>query len=74
MNGFEVMQQLDEAFSNKRPPIIVLTAQTDMETRTKALALGAVEFLNKPFDHQLIIERISNILKTTLGSVRTMLT
>ena len=71
MNGFEVMQQLDEAMPNKRPPIIVLTAQTDMETRTKALALGAVEFLNKPFDHQLIIERISNILKTTLGSVRT---
>ena len=71
MNGFEVMQQLENEFSNNRPPIIVLTAQTDMETRTKALTLGALEFLNKPFDHQLIIERITNILIATVDSVTT---
>lgn len=70
LNGFEVMEQLEEEFSSERPPIIVLTAQTDLDTRTKALSLGAVEFLNKPFDHTLIIERITNVLKATMGSVR----
>lgn len=71
MNGFEVMQQLEKEFSNNRPPIIVLTAQTDIDTRTKALTLGALEFLNKPFDHQLIIERITNVLEATLDSYAT---
>ena len=42
LNGFEVMEQLEEEFSSERPPIIVLTAQTDLDTRTKALSLGAV--------------------------------
>ena len=70
MSGFEVMEQLEGEFGNSRPPIMVLTAQTDLETRTKALALGAVEFLNKPFNHQIIIEKITNILAASRITTR----
>ena len=62
MNGFEVMEALQNEFHTNCPPIMVLTAQTDLATKTQALALGAIDFLNKPFDHFEVTQRIRNIL------------
>jgi CheY-like chemotaxis protein len=49
VNGFELL----EAFSrHNRPdefrPILVLTADTTLQTRRRALALGAKNFMTKP--------------------------
>lgn len=47
-------------------PILVLTADTTIETRRRALALGAKDFVAKPFDVIEIALRISNLLETRL--------
>lgn len=65
MSGFDVMQKLKETQGKSFPAIMVLTAQTDINTRSKALSMGALDFLNKPFDHQDIIFRIKQILSAT---------
>jgi FixJ family two-component response regulator len=39
-------------------PIIFVTAHGDARMRIQAMRQGAVEFLAKPFDHQLLLKRI----------------
>lgn len=45
-------------------PIIVLTADVNMETKRRALSAGATDFLVKPFDHLEVLLRIANSLET----------
>lgn len=64
-DGFQILKQLRElqppdAFL----PIIVLTADTSMDARRHALALGATDFLSKPLDEVEMGMRIKNVLQT----------
>lgn len=46
--------------------IIVITAQTDAESRIRALETGARDFITKPFDRVELLTRIRNILEIRL--------
>ena len=51
MNGWEVLRRLkDRAWPTTRPPVIVISAQSDPETQRFATRLGAAAFLAKPID------------------------
>ncbi len=63
MSGFDVMQALQQQYKGKEPLVMVLTAITDVATRTRALALGAIDFLTKPLDQFEVTQRIKNILQ-----------
>ncbi|MBD3898191.1 EAL domain-containing protein [Halomonas sp. ML-15] len=62
LSGHAVIEQLRKAYGDHVPPVIVLTAQVDHETRYRALDLGARDFLTKPFKHDEVLQRIRNIL------------
>lgn len=67
IDGFQLL----EAFSrHDKPhefrPVLVLTADTTVQARRKALALGAKDFVAKPFDVIEIGLRISNLIETRL--------
>lgn len=67
VDGFQLL----EAFSrhdaaDEFRPVLVLTADTTIQARRKALALGAKDFVAKPFDVIEIGLRISNLLETRL--------
>lgn len=65
LDGFQVMQQLDAVTPPETyRPILVLTAENSAKTKRKALASGATDFLNKPFDPSEIFIRIRNLLQT----------
>jgi putative two-component system response regulator len=65
MDGFEVMKQLRAlTFPNDFLPILVLTADITLETKRRALAQGAMDFLSKPFDAPEVVLRIKNLLQT----------
>nr|MBC8284242.1 response regulator [Nitrospinota bacterium] len=66
MDGFQVMEELKKIEQRDYIPILVLTAQTDRESRIKALKAGAKDFLLKPFDLVEVIHRIQNILEVRL--------
>ena len=57
MDGYQVLTKIREVDPDY-PPIIVLTAQSDRESRIKALDLGARDFLAKPFDRVELMTRI----------------
>ena len=66
MDGYDVMEGLKGIANGDIPPIMVLTAQTDMDTKLKALAAGAQDFLHKPFDRVEALTRIHNMIEVRL--------
>jgi len=66
IDGYGVMEILSQRFVNDYMPVLVLTAQIDRETRLKALACGAKDFLTKPFDQLEALTRIHNLLEVRL--------
>ncbi len=65
MDGYQVLERIRE-IDPDYPPIIVLTAQSDRESRIKALDLGARDFLAKPFDRVELMTRIRNMLEVRI--------
>lgn len=63
MSGFELMERLKAVHGDDYVPILVLTAQTDEQTRRTALALGANDFLTKPFIAWELLHRVRNMLQ-----------
>ena len=65
MSGIEVLEKLSATLEpGDWLPVLVVTAQTDDETRYKALAAGARDFVNKPFKRWEVMLRIRNLLET----------
>jgi putative two-component system response regulator len=59
MDGFETMAQLKSHYLLNRIPVIYLTANRDPETEVRALQSGAVDFVTKPFEKDILRHRIS---------------
>lgn len=66
LDGYDIMDLLKKKYANDYIPVLVLTAQTDRETRLKALECGAKDFLTKPFDQIEALTRIHNLLEVRL--------
>lgn len=67
MDGYQVLGLLQQHIpSDVYLPVLVLTADTTIAAKRKALALGAKDFLTKPFDHIETMLRIWNLLETRL--------
>jgi FixJ family two-component response regulator len=60
MSGLQLQSRLKEEECNV--PIIFITAHGDARMRIQAMRRGAVEFLAKPFDHQLLLKRVRSAL------------
>ena len=56
MSGLELQARLKEKECDI--PIIFITAYGDARMRIQAMREGAVEFLAKPFDHQLLLKTV----------------
>jgi len=56
MSGLDLQSRLNER--QYRIPIIFITAQGDEKMRMQALRAGAVEFLTKPFDDEVLLDRV----------------
>ncbi|MBE9516823.1 MAG: response regulator [Proteobacteria bacterium] len=66
LDGFGVLQKLHTIETGEYLPVLVLTAQIDRDTKLRALELGAIDFVTKPFDHIEVLNRIRNILQVRL--------
>jgi FixJ family two-component response regulator len=61
VNGLQVQERLKK--SGHRLPIIFITAHDDAVVRDQALAGGAVAFLRKPFNDELLMKMLNTALK-----------
>ena len=66
MDGFETLERLRaQEESSLEIPIIFLTADDSNETETKGLALGAMDFIKKPFVPDVLILRVRHTVALT---------
>lgn len=63
-DGFQVLQEIVVHGSDERIPVLMITADDSAEVKRQALALGAKDFVGKPFDSGEVLLRISNLLET----------
>jgi putative two-component system response regulator len=66
LDGFGVMQQLNEIARNTYLPILILSGDVTPEARREALSRGAKDFVSKPFQQEEILLRIRTLLETRL--------
>ena len=65
LDGFAVLKQLrGEISPDENLPIVVLTADISRQTRQRALAAGASDFITKPLDDCELHLRVRNLLET----------
>ena len=62
MNGLELQRQL--AATDRKIPVIFITAHGDEEVRSRALNGGAVDYLLKPFSEEALLNAIDAALKS----------
>ncbi len=60
--GLSVLENLKGTVSTSGIPVLVLTANALAEMEEKARALGAADYLKKPFDPPHLLETIKKIL------------
>ncbi len=62
MDGFEVARRLREHHASECTPIIFVTAMTDEASRHQGLSLGAIDYVFKPIEPELLRLRVSNLM------------
>lgn len=63
MDGWEVMKTLQQDAGLADTPVLFLTARGTLEDRLKGLALGADDYLVKPFSFAELLARVKIILR-----------
>jgi len=64
VNGLDILKEVKETYTNLE--VIVVSAHGDMESVIRAMRLGALDYLRKPFRHvdfQIAIERTQKFLE-----------
>jgi two-component system, LuxR family, response regulator FixJ len=72
VDGIALLSQLREAGHNI--PVIIMTGHGDVPLAVKAMKLGAIDFLEKPFDGDSMVEAVRSTLATdtTTAAARPM--
>jgi len=60
MNGIELVRQLKAL--NSPDPVIVITGHADVSLAVEAMKAGAADFIEKPFDDELLLSTIRSAL------------
>lgn len=62
MDGLELASKVKENFAISHIPFVMLTAKTSQESRMEGYRRGVDDYILKPFDEDMLLARISNIL------------
>ena len=71
MSGLELQEEL--LIRNISIPIIFISGNADIPDSAKAFRAGALDFLEKPFDNQTLLERIDEALRKDVEVKRQLL-
>ncbi|MCL1895737.1 MAG: response regulator [Clostridiales bacterium] len=62
MDGFDVISELKKSEKTRNIPIIFITGLTGADDEAKGLALGAADYISKPFNPEIVKQRVKNQL------------
>ena len=61
LSGFDLQSELAER--NVNIPIIMMTAYAEVPMAVRALHAGAIDFIQKPFDGQVLLDRVQQAVR-----------
>ena len=62
MDGYEVCKQLKSEEKTRKIPVIFISALNEVDDKVKALSLGGVDYITKPFQAEEVLARIKTHL------------
>jgi chromosome partitioning protein len=65
LDGFEVLRQL--RLAKVETPILILSGLIDLDHKIKAFALGAQDYVTKPFNRAELVARVRTIVRRSKG-------
>lgn len=68
MDGFETLGELRKLEQQKglmKTPVVFLTADEDVDTETRGFEVGVSDFIRKPFNPDVLLRRIDNIMSNS---------
>jgi DNA-binding response OmpR family regulator len=68
MDGWVTLERLNTA--GDHPPVIMVTARTGAREHDRAMALGAEDFVTKPFEPKDLLERMQSVIAGVPGEDR----
>lgn len=63
MNGYELLQKMNETDLIRSVPVIVTTGNEDEHVELRCLEQGASDFLKKPYNTELVRHRVRSLLR-----------
>ena len=61
MDGFEVLEKMNQTGIIKSVPVIMITGETDDDKTLTGYNLGVSDLVNKPFNQDIVIRRVNNV-------------
>ncbi|GAA0543803.1 hybrid sensor histidine kinase/response regulator transcription factor [Chitinophaga japonensis] len=71
MNGIELCRKIRSDERTAGIPVILLTARSAEEIQLEGFSTGASDFITKPFNFEILLSRISNLLAQQENMIRT---
>ncbi|KXX69803.1 hypothetical protein AVL50_13010 [Flammeovirga sp. SJP92] len=62
MNGVTLCKSIKENVKTSHIPVIILSAFSEVEDQIKGLNVGANDYIGKPFDKQILLQKIENLI------------
>lgn len=65
IDGLELLRQLHSTSSVRKLPVIIMTGHGDVPLAVEAMKLGALDFLEKPFEDERLVKMIETAFSQT---------
>ena len=63
MDGYETLEHIKSNVETSNIPVVFLTVDDKRESEIKGLKMGAMDFILKPFEPDIMLSRIEKILQ-----------
>jgi two-component system, LuxR family, response regulator FixJ len=72
MPGISGMAALEKLHNERvKLPVIILTGHGDIPMSVRAMKMGAIDFITKPFNHQKLLELVQSVLRDPIAQGET---
>ncbi len=62
IDGYEILQKMNANSKTRGIPVIMVTSKSEESDRTKALEIGAIDYVMKPIDIEELLEKIEDVI------------